>query len=377
MSEPVTGVSTGSPPRRLCVFTTLIGQYEHLNEQPVAKRSTIPFICLTDDSELRSESWQITQVSPVFGMDPVRSQRDIKLRPHAHLPDFDASIYIDNSVLLTEPPERLVERHFPPSGLCLPTHSYRDSLLDEFLEVARLGLDDQTRVFEQLNHYLVDFPEVLQERPYWNGIMIRDHRNAVVREMIEVWAAHVHRYSRRDQLSVNVVFRQTGFTPDVMEIDNFTSWFHTWPHHGGRDQEMGMRRVVASLSPPVARIRELERMRVEQTQRAEQALADLSAQHDEALAKQAVQHEQALAQQAVQHAHAEAEEARLTEARLTLPSWRLAAAVSSHAHRHPRLARCVWRGVHLAWLAASLPHRLHPPAARRRPERAREEARDP
>src|SRR5665647_394091 len=87
---------------RLCVFTTLIGQYEQLNEQPVAAQSGIPFLCLTDDPDLRSESWQIRPVSPVFGMDPIRSQRDFKLRPHLHLPDFDASIYIDNSVLLTQ-----------------------------------------------------------------------------------------------------------------------------------------------------------------------------------------------------------------------------------------------------------------------------------
>ena len=73
-------------PLKLCVYTALIGQYEQLNEQTVAAHSVIPFICLTDDPDLKSESWQIRQVSPLFGMDPIRSQRDIKLRPHIHLP---------------------------------------------------------------------------------------------------------------------------------------------------------------------------------------------------------------------------------------------------------------------------------------------------
>ena len=84
--------------RLTCVYTTLIGGYEKLNEQPVATNSRLPFICLTDDPDLRSETWQIRRVEPLFSLDPIRGQRALKLLPHEHLPDFDYSIYIDNSV---------------------------------------------------------------------------------------------------------------------------------------------------------------------------------------------------------------------------------------------------------------------------------------
>jgi len=63
---------------RSCVYTALIGNYEKLNEQPVARQSGIPFICLTDDPKLSSETWRIVQVSPLFRADPVRSQRLLK-----------------------------------------------------------------------------------------------------------------------------------------------------------------------------------------------------------------------------------------------------------------------------------------------------------
>lgn len=76
---------------RICVFTTLIGQYENLNEQAVASQSAIRFICLTDDPNLRSETWQIKQVVPALAMDPIRSQRDLKICAHIHSPDFDYS----------------------------------------------------------------------------------------------------------------------------------------------------------------------------------------------------------------------------------------------------------------------------------------------
>lgn len=268
--------STTQPPRR-CVYTALTGRYERLNEQAVAARSSIPFICLTDDPELKSDTWQIRRITPPFAADPARSQRDFKLRPHVHLPDFDASLYIDNSVLLKEPPELLFERHFPASGFCLPRHSFRASILDEFIEVAKLGFDDQGRIFEQLNHYLADWPEVLREQPYWAGIMLRDHRNPRVREMLEIWLAHVYRYSRRDQLSCMVAFRQAGLVPDVLDVDNHASWFHTWPHALERKREPmpGDPAPLFNLAP--VRLRQLEQALAEQTARADALARQLAA----------------------------------------------------------------------------------------------------
>jgi hypothetical protein len=296
-SSPNPDAGVESP--RLCVYTALLGGYERLNEQPVASRSKIPFLCLTDDPRLRSDSWQMRSVSPLFSMDPVRSQRDFKLRPHVHLPDFDVSIYIDNSVLLTEPPERIVERYVPASGFAIPRHSDQVSVLDEFLEVAKRGYDDQSRIFEQLNHYSFACPEVLGERPYWAGILLRDHHRPEVRASLDSWFAHVLRYSRRDQLSVNAAFRLTGFTPDAIDIDNWGSWFHSWPHAPERDRGKGSLDPVASFSPPVARVRQLERQL------------------------------------------AEAE--RLRKEMMSSDAWRIGNRVVDSAERHPRLARPVLR----------------------------------
>ncbi len=268
---------------RRCVYTTMFGGYERLNEQPMAAGSSVPFICLTDDPDLRSESWQLRLVSPLFGMDPIRSQRDYKIRPHVHLPDFDQSLYIDNSVHLTQPAERLFENFVPLSGICLPAHSYRDLVLDEFLEVSRLGYDDQNRIFEQLNHYVLDCPELLQEKPFWTAILLRDHHNQAVRNMAEIWIAHVFRYSRRDQLSANVAFHRAALIPDVLKIDAYSSWFHSWPRIEARDKDKGMRHAATSLSPPIAHIRRLEQALAEQQEKHSASLHDLERQKDQIL----------------------------------------------------------------------------------------------
>jgi hypothetical protein len=224
----------------------------------MALQSKIPFVCLTDDPDLRSDTWQIRVVAAAFGTDLARSQRDFKLRPHIHLPGFELSLYIDNAVLLTQPPEQVFERYSLTSGFGLSRHSLHDTVMAEFLEVAKRGFDDQSRVFEQLNHYSLGCPEVLAERLYWGGILLRNHRAPRVRAMLDIWYAHVLRYSRCDQLSVNTAFLQSGLTPDVMEIDNSSSWFHARQTTVGRARDTSKLTSVVSLGPPVARLREVE-----------------------------------------------------------------------------------------------------------------------
>ncbi|WP_372621837.1 ATP-grasp fold amidoligase family protein [Falsiroseomonas sp.] len=261
MTEAVSEQTKSAAP--LCVYTALTGGYERLNEQPMARRSGLRFICLTDDPELRSESWECRLVRPAFRMDPVRSQRDLKIRPHLHLPEFDASLYIDNSVVLKQPPEALWAARDIRAGLSLPRHTGRETLLDEFVAVARMGLDDQARIFEQLNHYQLVHPAVLEERPWWTAILLREHHRADVRDFAEIWAAHVLRYSRRDQLSVNVALRESGLLPYVLPLDNRRSGFHRWPVTPGRVRDAGPRSAASSQMPLLGRARALEQRETE------------------------------------------------------------------------------------------------------------------
>lgn len=237
--------------RNTCVYTVLVGDYETLNEQPVAASSDMPFLCLTDNPRLTSQSWRIVQVPTAFAMDPIRSQRLLKICPHQidALAEFDQSLYIDNAVLLRQPPEAFIESMEWGSGFGLPFHSFRDSVHDEFIEVARLGLDDQSRIFEQLNHYLAQGDPALEERPLWAAILLRDHRNLAVLRAMDVWMAHVLRYSRRDQLSINTALHQSGLNADRWALDNRASWFHTWPHPTGRTPSAGTRLPLNSTMP--------------------------------------------------------------------------------------------------------------------------------
>ncbi|MCC2033418.1 glycosyltransferase domain-containing protein [Microbacterium allomyrinae] len=214
---------------RICVYTALIGQYDGLIEQSVAAQSTADFICFTDDPDLTSETWEIRRVKRAFGQDPVRSARLLKILGDDSLDEYDVTLYIDASVLLRRVPEQVVEDWLTDGDdIALSTHGYREQLLDEFDEVVRLQYDDRSRVYEQLVDYSLDCPEVLESRPLWTGILVR-RRNPAVAATMRVWANHVLRYSRRDQLSVLAALRSGDASVRVLQVDNFDSPDHQWP----------------------------------------------------------------------------------------------------------------------------------------------------
>lgn len=216
---------TEQPPKR-AVYTALIGSYERLLEQPVAEASTIPFICLTDDPSLTSESWEVRLVEPAFERDSVRSSRVLKITGGPLATEYDESLWVDNKVVLTKDPAIILDELLADADFAVIEHSYRDTVMAEFDEVTRTGLDDPARIYEQLIHYAETKPHVLDAKPYW-GAFIARRWTPSVRAAMQTWINHVLRYSRRDQLSMRYAL---DAVPRVLalELDNFASPMHTW-----------------------------------------------------------------------------------------------------------------------------------------------------
>ncbi|MBX9718474.1 MAG: DUF616 domain-containing protein, partial [Microbacteriaceae bacterium] len=185
------------------VYTALFGGYEALVEQPVAAESDVPFICFTDDPTLTSESWQIRVVDPVLPTDPVRSARHLKLIGDDEIRRFAESLWIDNSVALAVDPTSVLDAWLQSDSIAMPLHSYRRSVIAEFQEILLMGLDDPTRIYEQLAHYSLTYASTLDAVPIWTALIARRHGEQSDR-FGRVWRDHVFRYSRRDQLSVRV-----------------------------------------------------------------------------------------------------------------------------------------------------------------------------
>lgn len=240
------------------VYTALFGRYELLNEQPMAERSDLRFVCFTDDPSLVSDSWDVRLVEPALALDPVRSARRVKILGPPIDDEPETTLWIDNSVVLTSPPEQLLAEWLDGADFAAPLHSFRERVVDEFAAVLHDELDDPARVNEQLSHYLQTNAEVLQLPPLWTALLAR-RRSTAVQRFCDTWYEHVLRYSRRDQLSVRVAMAATPeLRARAVPLDNLASTLHRWPVTSERRQHDALRNPIDSLRPMAARIQRLE-----------------------------------------------------------------------------------------------------------------------
>lgn len=216
--------------KKLCVFTTLIGDYEALNEQRVAYESGIDFICFTDDKNLKSDTWKIHHITPILPFDSVRSAKAIKICPHHYLSNYNTSLYIDNSVTLKVKPEVIIsDLALIKFDMVCFEHSFRKTLMDEYELVIKFDYDKPNIILEQMNAYSMIDSGLFFQKPYWAGFMIRNHNHPSIIEAMEDWLVQIMRYSRRDQLSLNYILQKHNLNFNGIKLDNRHSQYHDWP----------------------------------------------------------------------------------------------------------------------------------------------------
>jgi len=216
------------------VYVCLFGFSERFNDFAYRPSDGIDFVCFTDNSELRSEFWDV-RLMPRGLLDPARAAKQIKALPHRFLTQYDWSLYIDNTVRLKQPPSRIFERFLKPaqSALVCFRHHHRQSVYDEAEEVIRLGYDDPNRVRAQMHLYqLIGYP------PH-NGLcnaafLLRRHNEPALISVMERWHQQVLLYSVRDQLSLPVVAWLDGFKIDRIDLDFTDNDVLQWPVFKGR-----------------------------------------------------------------------------------------------------------------------------------------------
>jgi len=211
------------PSPRCAVYTCLFGSLEHFNDFAYERDERIDYVCFTDDPELRADHWEVRVVSREL-LDPPRASKRIKALPHRFLPDYDWSIYVDNSTQLKRPPRELFERFLAPSESPFVSfrHPDRDCVYDEAEVVIDWGLDEPQRVREQMRFYRrLGYP------PH-NGLntatfILRRHHDPALVPVMERWHQQVLRHSLRDQLSLNPVAWYDGFELGTIE-QNFRTF---------------------------------------------------------------------------------------------------------------------------------------------------------
>lgn len=245
---------------KTAIYSCILGKYENLNELSPSVTGDCEAIMFTDDRELKSSSWRVVHVDPAFPEDPVRSQRQIKILGHPELGGYDNLLYVDNTVKLLTPGNVIIENWLKHGSVAMPVHSFRSTVLEELEVVIRSKLDDPERLEEQREHYLELYPEAMNTRPLWTGMIARKNDDEYL-YFARLWMDHVLRYSRRDQLSVRVAERLAGLKIREIRVNNHESGWHQWPVVKNRRHDIRVKSPLQHRHEYPDAVQELEHMR--------------------------------------------------------------------------------------------------------------------
>jgi hypothetical protein len=162
------------------------------------------FVCFTDDPDLRSHRWKIVQ-APKSLLDPHRRSKGFKHCPHLLFPQHEYSLYIDNTVRPLKPPAAFFEFvESSDAAIWAFAHPFRNCVFDEAEAVKEASYDDPSLVDQQMRHYrLLGYPANAGLNA--TTVLARRHNDPNLATAMDDWHGQVLRFSKRDQLSFNVI----------------------------------------------------------------------------------------------------------------------------------------------------------------------------
>lgn len=187
----------------ITVITSICGAKDHLMDNQV--KGGAKFVAYLDETQW-SDTWEIIKAYDKF-KDPRRNSRIHKLLIHKYV-DTEYSIWIDGNIRLLKSPEEIIERYLKDHDFAVFRHPTRDCVFDEFIQCAKLNLDDTETIIEQAKAY-EDAGFAKHKGLNECGILIRRH-TPKVEAFNNAWWGEYTRYSRRDQVSFMFAAEKVG-----------------------------------------------------------------------------------------------------------------------------------------------------------------------
>lgn len=231
------GLESAVQPLRYVVFTAVIKGYDNL-QPPRYRPPNCEFVAFSDQPT-HLEGWTVVCINYEH-TDPVRMARFIKLHPHLYFKDYEYSIWIDGNVGITGDIGRFFERLTPDLFMSAFAHPQRNCIYDEGVECILRRKDDPSVITLQLEKYRkADVPE---EMGLWEtNVIVRRHNDPLCVKLMAAWWLEVEIGSRRDQLSLPVVLRNSGKSLATLDHVGVSARRHPLitvsPHRGKRPQK--------------------------------------------------------------------------------------------------------------------------------------------
>lgn len=182
--------------KKIVIYTSIIGNTDKLEE--VEKFENADYICFTDNPSLKSKTWKIILVKRE--KDPYLQAKKYKIFPNLFFKKYKYSIWQDGTHALIVNPKILLS-FLEKNKIAFFKHPRRKNIYQEAREILKLRKDVPQRVIPQIKKYKKEGFYVNQLIA--GTVIIREHNNSEIVDLMNFWWKEINNNSRRDQLSFN------------------------------------------------------------------------------------------------------------------------------------------------------------------------------
>lgn len=179
------------------IYTVITGNYDTLNHAPRFDDWDKILFC---DEDIDPKGWELRKLKK--SDDPLLQSRDIKIRSHIHLKEYDLVCYIDgHQIFVTDPPKAPIWFR----------HSRRKTIFEEAEQIIKNGRFTAEEINQQVDFYKKNGYEDCEL--YLNGFFVRRHSEKI-NNLHNIWYEETKRFTQRDQLSLPFAIWKSGTFPE-------------------------------------------------------------------------------------------------------------------------------------------------------------------
>lgn len=189
--------------KEVVIYTAISGDYDYLYRVPKSLRK-YRFICFSDKLHegLNINGWEILSF-PDSHLDNVRKCRDVKIRPHIYLKNYEYSVWLDANISFKGKLDKDIDSFINSEDFIrVFEHPSRNCIYVEAEYCSKKEKDNPDIISSQVRFYQNNL------YPYSNGliesnVIFRLHNHPLIVKTMNDWWAMVLGFSKRDQLSFN------------------------------------------------------------------------------------------------------------------------------------------------------------------------------
>lgn len=224
---------TLSASKKVCIYTSLFGDYDDFPKIDCEVPDNIDFIVFTDHfHEFADKRWKQKICRPDYSSNNM-SAKKYKIKPHVYLEKYEYSLFVDANTVFTGNISKLLHVLCLSGPFVMWRHPFRTDLYKEACAILAFDKAKPKSIIRQIDKY--SKLGIGHDTGLCEGSFIwRRHKDKRVSKFMDEWWHHIVKYSHRDQLSLCFLMWRDNYYPALMSDSYGTSreniFFHKTRH---------------------------------------------------------------------------------------------------------------------------------------------------